>query len=110
LRIQAVRAPEAVAARLIDTEIACDCEQPGLEAGALLPRLRSLDDAQEGLLRQVLGSFAVASIRKRNVNNGRGGAAGDPRRTPGRLLVSGQQLLVGAFLRHDNAPWARRST
>src|SRR5438128_1568614 len=107
-RIEAIRAPETIPPRLVDAEIARDRVQPGLEARAPFPGRRALDDSQERLLRQILGPLAVAQHtqeerEQRGTVPAQEGLEG-PRVA---LLVSGQQLLVGAFLCHLNAPVAR---
>src|SRR5712675_638254 len=91
LRVEAVSAPEAIAPGLIHAEVARDGEQPGLEARAMLPGLRALHDAQERLLRQILGSFAVAQHTQEEREQ-RGAMAPEERLEGPRvtLLVSGQ--------------------
>ena len=70
----------------------------------MFPGLRSLDDAQEGLLRQIFSPFAVAQHSREEAEEGGTMPAQQELEGPCvTLLVCRQQLLVGAFLRHINA-------
>src|SRR5262249_49963957 len=55
LRVEALRLSVLAPSRRVDTQVAGEREQPGRKLRPLLVGRGLLDDAQEGLLRQVLG-------------------------------------------------------